>query len=94
MKKLAIFDFDGTLFDSIDDVPRKAYTMGTGTICSAKMIVMDDNFKSIVNGVLEGRVAYSNIRKITYFLISCGLAEVLFFALAKVLTLNVDLSAL
>ena len=59
--------------------------MGSGTDIAretSKMIVMDDNFKLIVNGVLEGRVAYANIRKITYFLVSCGLAEVLFFALA------------
>lgn len=27
-------------FNSIDDVPRKAYTMGTGTICDAKTVVM------------------------------------------------------
>jgi magnesium-transporting ATPase (P-type) len=46
------------------------------------MIIMDDNFKSIVKGVKEGRCAYSNIRKITYFLLSCSIAEVLFFLLA------------
>ena len=59
--------------------------MGSGTDIAketSKMIILDDNFKSIVNGVLEGRVAYANIRKITYFLLSCGLAEVFFFALA------------
>ena len=59
--------------------------MGSGTDIAretAKMIVMDDNFNSIVNGVLEGRVAYSNIRKITYYLVSCGVAEVLFFCLS------------
>ena len=43
---------------------------------------IDDNFKSIVAGVKEGRIAYSNIRKICYFLLSCGLAEVLFFCLS------------
>ena len=71
--------------------------MGSGTDIAretAKMIVMDDNFKSIVNGVLEGRVAYANIRKITYFLISCGLAEVLFFCLSILFNLPMPLVAI
>ena len=61
--------------------------MGSGTDVSketADMIIMDDNFKSIVEGVKEGRAAYSNIRKITYFLLSTSIAEVLFFILALV----------
>jgi magnesium-transporting ATPase (P-type) len=46
------------------------------------MIITDDNFKSIVLGVKEGRIAYANIRKITLFLLSCGMAEVLFYLLS------------
>ena len=71
--------------------------MGSGTDIAretSKMIVMDDNFKSIVNGVIEGRVAYSNIRKITYFLLSCGLAEVLFFTLAILFNMPMPLVAI
>ncbi|MBQ6323683.1 MAG: HAD-IC family P-type ATPase [Bacilli bacterium] len=71
--------------------------MGSGTDIAheaSKMIVMDDNFKSIVNGILEGRVAYSNIRKITYFLISCGLAEVLFYLLSILFNLPMPLVAI
>ena len=71
--------------------------MGSGTDIAketSKMIVMDDNFNSIVNGVLEGRVAYSNIRKITYFLISCGFAEVLFFCLSILFNMPVPLVAI
>ena len=59
--------------------------MGSGTDVSketADMIILDDNFNSIVTGVKEGRCAYSNIRKITYFLLSCSIDEVLFFVLA------------
>ena len=37
---------------------------------------------SIVAGIEEGRNAYSNIRKVVYFLLSCGLSEVLFFTLS------------
>ena len=71
--------------------------MGSGTDIAretSKMIVMDDNFKSIVGGIVEGRVAYANIRKIIYFLISCGLAEVLFFALSILFNLAMPLVAI
>ena len=71
--------------------------MGSGTDIAretAKMIVIDDNFTSIVNGVLEGRVAYSNIRKITYFLVSCGLAEVLFYLLSLFFDMPMPLLAI
>ena len=50
--------------------------------------------KSIVKGVELGRVAYSNIRKVCYFLLSCGLAEVLFFLLSIIYDLPMPLVAI
>lgn len=47
------------LFDSIDDVPREAYTMGIGTIMSAKMILLVANGEGkaqIVHDVIYGPV--------------------------------------
>lgn len=49
---------------------------------SADIVVTDDNFASIVRGVLEGRIAYANIRKVVFMLVSTGAAEVLLFLLA------------
>lgn len=44
---------------------------------TADIILMDDNFATIVSAVEEGRIIYSNIRKFVYFLLSCNIAEIL-----------------
>ncbi|MCX7772161.1 MAG: cation-transporting P-type ATPase, partial [Clostridia bacterium] len=49
---------------------------------SAAMILMDDNFSSIVAAVEEGRNIYSNIRKFIRYLLSCNVGEVLTMFLA------------
>lgn len=48
---------------------------------TSKLILADDNFASIVAGIEEGRIAYSNVRKVIFLLISCGAAELLLFLL-------------
>ncbi len=48
---------------------------------SADLIITNDDFASLLAGVEEGRVAYANVRKVIYLLISCGLAEVILFTL-------------
>lgn len=58
---------------------------------AAELVISDDNFRSIVGGIEEGRIAYDNIRKVIYLLVSMGAAELLMVLLAVVTGLPVPL---
>ncbi len=44
---------------------------------SADMVLMDDDFSTIVEAVREGRIIFENLRKVIGFLLSCNMSEVL-----------------
>lgn len=65
------------------DVAREASTL----------IVTDDNFASIVAGIEEGRVAYNNVRKVTFLLVATAATSVLMFISVLLMGLPIPLVA-
>ncbi len=53
----------------------------------ADMILLDDNFASIVHAIEEGRTVYDNIKKVTKFLLAINFSELLLIGLTILLNL-------
>lgn len=60
---------------------------------SAELIITDDNIRSLVDGIRQGRIAYANVRKVIYLLLSTGAVEIVLFILVLAAGMPIPLTA-
>jgi len=87
--------------DGVNDVPaltnaHVGLAMGSGASIAkdaGDIILLDDNFRSIIEAVHEGRTIYANIKRMVAYLLSTNTGEVLVAIISLILGIPVPLAA-
>ncbi len=87
--------------DGVNDVPaltnaHLGIAMGSGSQIAKEagdIVLLDDNFSSVVRGVQGGRVIFDNIRRMVYHMLTTSLGEVLVFIIALIVGLPLPVVA-
>ena len=87
--------------DGVNDVPaltnaHVGLAMGSGASIAkdaGDIILLDDNFRSIIEAVHEGRTIYANIKRMVAYLLSTNAGEVLVAIISLILGVPVPLAA-
>ena len=88
--------------DGVNDVPaitnaHVGFAMGSGSDIakdSSDIILLDDNFATIINTVKEGRTIFDNIQKMLFYLLATSLGEVFVMIGALLMGLPLPLTAI
>lgn len=61
---------------------------------AASLVLLDDNFASIINGIEEGRLIFDNLKKAIAYTLSHSLPEVIPFLLFMLIGIPLPLTSL